>query len=316
MFDFFYYVSLNTFLLYFLILLSSIYILYFFYRKQNKPLLNEGFSQKERFIVKTDSNIYDDFYAQAYDAIHKPVPRVNYELIQIINETRPSIKNSVFLDIGSGTGETVYRLKEMGYRAFGIERSPAMVRISRQKYPTIPITQGDIMDPMNYEKDTFTHLLCNYLTIYSISDKELFFRYCFSWLKTGGYLILHLVDKSNFNMNIITEKQSITSEPYDIFSFFSFTNILLPRNNEKMINFNGVKYESAYNKENVGKDLAMWKERFTDNKTGKIRENEHHFFMESKEIILSWAKECGFVMQKEIEYKKKPNEVMIILRKQ
>lgn len=311
MFDFLYYVSSNTFLLYFLILLSSFYILYFFYRKQNKFSSHEGFTQKERFIVKTDSNINDDFYAQVYDVIHKPVPRVNYELIQIINETRPSVKNSAFLDIGSGTGETVYRLTEMGYRVYGIECSSAMIRVSNQKYPHLHIIHGDIMDPMKYEKDTFTHILCTYFTIYSITDKQLFFRYCFSWLKTGGFLVLHLVDRNKFNMDFITETQHVKPEPYDIFSLLS--NPFL--NNDKTIDFNGVKYESNYNNENVGKNVATWRERFTDKQTGKIRENEHHFFMESKEMILSYAKECGFSIKKEINYKESPFEFMIILCK-
>jgi SAM-dependent methyltransferase len=290
-----------------------LYIFYFFYKKQNKPSSNEGFTQKERFIVKNNADIYDDFYAQAYDIIHKPIPRVNYELIQIINETRPSVKNSVFLDIGSGTGETVFRLKEMGYRAYGIEQSSAMIRVSRQKYPNLYIIQGDIMDPMKYEKDTFTHILCTYLTIYSIQDKELFFRYCFSWLKTGGFLILHLVDRVHFNMGFITETQQTKPEPYDV---FSLTNPLLAQNNDdKSITFNGTKYESNYNNENVGKNVATWRERFTDKQTGKIRENEHHFFMESKETILSYAIDCGFEVKKEINYKESPFEFMIILYK-
>jgi len=306
MFDFLYYVSSNTFLLYFLILLSSLYILYFFYKKQNKCHIHEGFTQKERFIVKTDSNIYDDFYAQIYDVIHKPVSRVNYELIQIINETQPSVKKSVFLDIGSGTGETVYRLKELEYRAYGIERSIAMIRVSKQKYPHLHIIHGDIMDPMKYEKDTFTHILCTYFTIYSIQDKELFFRYCFSWLKPGGFLILHLVDRNKFNMNFIIDKQHVKSEPYDIFN--------LSNNTDKTVKFNGAKYESSYNNENIGKNVAVWKERFTDTQTGKIRENEHNFFIDSNETILSYAKTCGFSVKKEIKYKT-PSEFMIILVK-
>lgn len=315
MFDFLYYVSTNTFLLYFLVFLLFVYLLYFCIKGSEETLSHKGFSQKERFVVKTSSNIYDNFYAQAYDTIHNPIRRVNYELIQIINETHPSVKKSVFLDIGSGTGETVYRLKEMGYRAYGIEQSNAMVRISRQKYPKLYIIQGDIMDPMKYEKDTFTHILCTYFTIYSIPDKELFFRYCFSWLNPGGYLILHLVDRNNFNMNFITMPQKNKPNPYDVFNLLSNPLSIIKDNSETTTDFNGVKYESIYNNENVGKNVATWKERFTDKQTGKIRENEHHLYMESKDAILTFAKSCGFVVQKEIGLKDRPNEVLIILRK-
>jgi ubiquinone/menaquinone biosynthesis C-methylase UbiE len=152
---------------------------------QSKPQKREGFSQRERFVVNTGSDIYDDFYCQIYDTIHKK--SFDFEMIKATN---PS-KNSVFLDVGSGTGDTVYALTRMGYQAYGIEKSPAMVRISQKKYPTIRIIQGDVMDPMKFDNDTFTHIYIR-STIDFIPDKYTFFRYCYSWLKPGGHLIIHV----------------------------------------------------------------------------------------------------------------------------
>jgi hypothetical protein len=129
-------------------------------------------------------------------------------------------------------------------------------------------------------------------------------------LKPGGYLILHLVDRSKFNMDFIIEKQIVKPEPYDI---FYFVNELFPQKKENSVVFNGVKYESNYNNENVAKNEVTWKERFTDKKTGKIRENEHHFFMESKETILLYTKECGFGIKNETNYNESPFEFMVML---
>lgn len=185
MFDFLYYISLNTFLFYSLFLLCIVYAIFFF---QSKPLKNEGFSQRERFVVNTGPDIFDDFYCQIYDTLHKTSL---IEFTEMIKVTNPS-KDSVFLDVGSGTGDTVFRLTQMGYRAYGIEKSPAMIRVSQKKHPTIRIIQGDVMDPMTFDNDTFTHILCTQSTINYIQDKYTFFRYCYSWLKSGGYLILHL----------------------------------------------------------------------------------------------------------------------------
>ena len=35
----------------------------------------EGFAQLEKFVVKTNGDAYDDFYAQIYDSIHLPDPQ-------------------------------------------------------------------------------------------------------------------------------------------------------------------------------------------------------------------------------------------------
>ena len=38
-----------------------------------------------------------------------------------------------------------------------------------------------------------------YFTIYYIKDKMTTFRNCYNWLDYGGYLILHLVNKDEFD---------------------------------------------------------------------------------------------------------------------
>ena len=39
---------------------------------QNSGDNTEGFEQKDNFVLKYNDNIYDNFYAEIYDKIHKP----------------------------------------------------------------------------------------------------------------------------------------------------------------------------------------------------------------------------------------------------
>ena len=67
------------------------------------PLLNEGFTQEEPFVVKLNDEALDRFYVELYDTLHGVDDRTNLELSHIIQTTSPDTKNSVFLDVGSGT---------------------------------------------------------------------------------------------------------------------------------------------------------------------------------------------------------------------
>ena len=52
---------------------------------------------------------------------------------------------------------------------------------------------------MTFPQQSFTHLTCLYFTVYYIKNKRLFFENCYNWLAPGGYLLLHLVDRDNFD---------------------------------------------------------------------------------------------------------------------
>lgn len=116
-----------------IILFSIVFITIYIYKKINPHVKTEGFSQKESFILKTNNEIYDDFYSEIYDTIHKTYDRVPYEINKII-ETTQADDNSIFLDIGSGTGYVVNELNELGYDAYGVDKSIDMIQYSENKY--------------------------------------------------------------------------------------------------------------------------------------------------------------------------------------
>jgi ubiquinone/menaquinone biosynthesis C-methylase UbiE len=161
----------------------------------NNVLLTEGFAQKEKFVLKKDGQTYDDFYSQIYDKIHSPNPKK--ELAEILKITGAD-NNSVFLDVGSGTGCTLSTLADSGAKCIGIDKSEAMVSASKEKCGS-PVIKGDVTEPIHFTRNQFTHILCLNQTIYEIEDKHAFFTNCRYWLRSGGALILHLVDKNRFN---------------------------------------------------------------------------------------------------------------------
>ena len=135
-----------------MIVFAVLILLFILYKKLNKPSLNEGFSQNERFVLKRDSDAYDEFYVKIYDTLHLPENKVNSEMKMIVDMTQASEK-SAFLDIGSGTGHLVNSLQSAGYRAYGIDKSKAMVSQSTDRFPHIHTKCGDVSEPMAFEKN-------------------------------------------------------------------------------------------------------------------------------------------------------------------
>jgi hypothetical protein len=145
---------------------------------------------------------------------------------------------------------------------------------------------------MLYDKNTFTHILCTYFTIYQFENKELFLKNCFFWLAPGGYLILHLVDIHRFDTIIPVGKPKSVLSPQK----YTKNRIL-----ETYVDFIDFDYHSKYvfpEKTNTTYLL----ETFTDKKTQHVRQNEQKLYLESKETILHLAKDSGYILHSQINY--------------
>lgn len=290
-----------------LVIISILFISILWY-KRFFPLspYSEGFTQSVPFSAKYDQDVYDSFYTEIYDTIHPPYTRQNYEIKEIIQETQATPDDSVFLDIGSGTGYLVNTLTDLGYTVCGIDKSLSMVEHSKTKYPGIIVKQGDVADPMIFDKNVFTHVLCLYFTIYLIQDKTTFFRHCYSWMKPGGYLIVHLVNPTKFSKAVPSERHVVLGTP----SKFSNENI-----GSSVIDFKDFKYKYSYQgdqfkinsgikktkEEGVDTREDKFIETFTDASTKCVRQNEQNFYMDSTESILSIASNNGFFVRRKID---------------
>ena len=262
------------------------------YEKENQ----EGFNQERGFVLKREQEIYDDLYVDMYDNLKDTAHRSENELIQILKMTEPNTKHSNFLDIGSGTGYIVNQLNAAGFRAYGLDKSKSMIKYSELKYPNIEIKEGDVFDPMSFERSTFTHILCTNFTIYEFKDKLSFFKNCHAWLISNGYLIIHLVKPDKFNIN--SPKQELDSP-------LNNKNREHKRNLETTATFDDYSYKAYY--DNYNKTTMTFTETFIDKKSKHIRQNEQTLYMDTIENIEKMALSVGFIFHGKVDMKKCSN---------
>lgn len=249
----------------------------------------EGFSQSRPFESRENEHIYEPFYVSMYDRLHNTRQQSKFDMYHVIKLTQPS-DNSTFLDIGSGTGYLVHRLEQKGYRAFGIDASEIMVDHATKKYPQSEFKCGDAKQTMEFEPDTFSHILCTYFTVYEIGDRELFLKNCARWLKTGGYLILHLVDPVEYNPIIPLAK---------IHNGTNIQSTTRDRITNTKLDFNGITYKNKMILEN---ETARIKESFIDRKSKHVKQYERTLKMDTKKSWIERAKAYGFVVKGIVNY--------------
>jgi SAM-dependent methyltransferase len=271
-----------------LVVLALLAIVYNIYKIASPKL--EGFAQIEKFVLKKDNAAYDDFYAKIYDSIHLPENRVDKELIKILDASSAN-EDSVFLDVGCGTGCATNELIKSGYTAFGVDKSKAMVNMTKTKYGDIPVKQGDVCEPMLYDPRTFSHILCLYFTIYEIQDKPVFFTNCRYWLKNGGQLILHLVDKKQFNTVMPVGHPMLVDNPQKY---------VKERITKTNVDFGDFNYQSKYDIPEKCSNAELC-ETFTDKATQNMRQNNRTLYMEDASEVLKMAQRCGFSLHGRID---------------
>lgn len=280
--------SYNVAIFWILIILAISYILIVRYTKYKKDKY-EGFQQEQPFVLKQNADIYDVFYAEAYDDILKPENLSDFAVEKAVELVDPNKNNSRFLCVGSGTGSLLNDLSSRGYLANGIDKSEAMVNVCQKKYPEINVKLGDVLDPMQYSRALFTHILCVDKTIYEIEDKLQFFKNCYFWMVANGYLILHVVDPDKFDPLLPGGKPMGIDNPQK-YGNRRITDVIM--------DFTDFTYKSAYDFSDKSKVIR--KETFKDKVTNNVRENELILNMEPANDILLMAIKAGFVVKGKI----------------
>tara|TARA_Y100000389_G_C17443694_1_gene510250 strand:- start:527 stop:1414 length:888 start_codon:yes stop_codon:yes gene_type:complete len=241
----------------------------------NRPVYNiEGFEQREKLIIKNDENIYDSFYCSIYDEIKNNPSKNELEASVVINNTLFN-KSSKLLDIGSGTGEHVSIFNKKNINASGIDKSKFMVHFSKEKYNDLKFINGDVNISSTYKPHLFSHITMFNLTVYELDDKYKVFSNCYEWLKPGGYLIIHFVNKDKY------------LPPINNYNPLK----LLDNNRNKKIKFNNFDYTNNFEVEN---NNAKIKEIFRD-KNNKVRQNIQELNIDSIKNITNIIKRCGYI---------------------
>ena len=156
----------------------------------------ENFENTKEFIVKNSENMYDDFYVGIYEQLFFKSFSNSFEVGNIINHTNPS-SESIILQIGSKTGNTIEQLRKKNLPAIGTDIHNEFVNISSKNFPKCSFQQANPLNKISFRDNSFTHILCLDLTLYTIQNKSMFIKNCFEWLMPGGFFVCNLVLFSN-----------------------------------------------------------------------------------------------------------------------
>lgn len=277
----------------------------------NNNVGREGFAMEgtSEFELIEGPAIYDNFYANIYDELVFCKMKDDFEIGEIINTTRPTSESRI-LDIGSGTGHHVSNFKANGFAAVGVDISSAMVNKAKENYPDSEFKLGDVLETMLYPANSFTHITCLYFTLYYIKNKRQFFENCIHWLRPGGYLAVHLVDRDKFDPILPA------GDPFGIISPQKYAK---KRITSTVVKFKGFDYKSEFEVVDTTADAAnaSLQETFKNKKDGKVRKNKHQFYMATQTAILAIAKSVGFIMTAKIDMLKcqYTNQYIYILQK-
>ena len=271
-----------------LLLLCILFILIISVFKGFKKNRKEGFEQSDQFLIKTNEEIYDDFYADIYDYLVFNNIKTRYEVGEIINKSTPT-DESIILDVGCGTGHHVAQISENNLNVIGIDISPSMVKKAKENYPHYDFKVADALQNGAFSPNSFTHILCLYFTIYYMKDKMRFFNNCMDWLMPGGYLIIHLVNREQFDPILPPGNPLLLVSPQKYAS---------KRITTTKVKFTDFNYSADFQ---LNGDTAKFVEKFKDDITGKIRKNEHTLYMENQKDILVMAQEAGFILEGQID---------------
>lgn len=268
-----------------LFILAILMILIIWFKKQDLSAFYEGFTQETPYLFKNGNNVYDDFYAEIYNQLMIPQKRSVFEMNKIIEMTSPD-KKSCFLDIGSGTGEISGQLVKKGYDVYALDISQSMINYIDKNHPNVNTKCGNAKESITYEKGSFSHILATGMSIYLFENKDEFLRNCFYWLKPGGYLILHLVDREKFDTIVPRGKPALLKYPQ------KYASSRITNTNIDFIDF---KYNGKYDFSQVDKNKVKFIETFTDDLTKNVRQQETQYIMEPINQTLKQASYTGFI---------------------
>ena len=272
-----------------LLILILAYLAFYMFRIAKEKKYIEGLDQKKKFELRTNKDIYDGFYCDIYDKLMYDKNKIDYEIEELVRVTKID-KKSAIIDVGSGNGHHVGALYNAGLNAVGIDLSKSMVEISKKKYPNCYFKTGDIMKSFDGHKKLYSHILCMYFTIYYIEDKTAFFKKCYKLLKSGGYLVLHLVNRDTFDPMISLSNPLLIVSPQSVAK---------KRITTSAVKFEGFQYKSEFKLDNK-KNLGFFEEKMIDGKK-KVRKNIHTFFMEKQKDIIQKALKQGFLLDGKID---------------
>tara|TARA_B110000037_G_scaffold222134_1_gene295755 strand:+ start:265 stop:1200 length:936 start_codon:yes stop_codon:yes gene_type:complete len=192
----------NTKLNYFIATIF-ILILYFIYiYKRHIP--HETFENR----MINDENYTDPFdkeFVDFYEIIYRDSTdlKTDYNFIKEKTLNDPHQENTNILIAGSGVGKLAALFKKNYKNITGVDKSENMIKKSYELNPNIKFIKGDLLNPLLFEKNMFSHIIFdnNALNYNSIKDMNIILHNCSGWLKEKGYLITPIFDQNKMRVS-------------------------------------------------------------------------------------------------------------------
>lgn len=116
--------------------------------------------------------------------------------------------NETILDIGIGTGLSSALFHKAGLRVYGIDLSPGMLEICKQKKITVDLKQHDLtLTPYPFESNSMNHAVCTGVT-HILKDLSPIFEELARILKKNGIFSFEVADSDDTGENA----RAVTSE--------------------------------------------------------------------------------------------------------
>ena len=197
------------------------------------------------------------------------------------------------LDVATGTADVAMLAAKIlqPKKIIGIDISESMIKKAKENFPDYKFKVGDALDGSTFNPSSFTHILCMYFTIYYFKDKTQFFNNCFKWLMPGGYLIVHLVDRHNFDPIL---------PPGNPLLYVSPQRYAKERITSTKVKFTDFSYSADF-KFDEPNDKAYFVEKFKNDSDGKVRKNELTMYMPDIQQILDEAQSSGFTLESKVD---------------
>ena len=146
-----------------------------------------------------------------------------------------------------------------------------------------------MLNAMTYEQSSLDVISCLYFTIYYIKDKKRFIDNCYSWLKPGGHLVLHLVNRDKFDPIINS------ADPLHIVSAQKYAK---KRITNSLVKFKDFQYKANFEFINLTIKQSLQKHLKTIVAEMLL---QHTLHMETQKKVLAMAKQTGFILKGKID---------------
>ena len=126
---------------------------------------------------------------------------------------------------------------------------------------------------------------------YYFEDKKRFFDNAFNWLMPGGYLIVHLVDRTHFDPIL---------PPGNPLMYVSPQRYAKERITSTKVKFTDFSYSADF-KLDESNDKATFVEKIKNDGNGNVRKNELTMYMPDIQVITDEAQSSGFTIESKID---------------